>query len=109
MCGSGPLSSTGMIKFKVDGVPGKQLPMIGLGITTENVKALKKDQPIIVRGEDLQIEYNITIIFGETTDDILGTMKAAGLKITLDADVDDCCSDPNCKQRLGVAGARHGN
>lgn len=56
-----------MIKFKVS-KDGK--PLLGLGISAENVKRLIAGQPIIVDGVEMGIEVEVMIFYGETEDDL---------------------------------------
>jgi len=41
-----------------------------LGIDSENIKRLQEGNAILVKGESLQIDYNIIIAYGETLDDV---------------------------------------
>jgi uncharacterized alkaline shock family protein YloU len=54
--------------------------LIVLGIDAENVKRLKDNQPIRVKGDELQIDHDIYIVYGETIQDITQKMGIAGVQ-----------------------------
>lgn len=56
-----------MIKFKVS---GNAKPLLGLGISAENVKRLKAGQPIKFDASEMGIDAEIMIFYGETEDDL---------------------------------------
>ena len=62
-----------MIKFILQGDTGKKV--IGLGLSEENVARLKKDKPILVKGQDLGVEHDIVVLYGETEESIVETLK----------------------------------
>jgi len=54
-----------MIKFKAEDGAGR--PIVGLGLSEENVKRLKDGQPILVKLSDLGMgDTVITIFYGKT-------------------------------------------
>lgn len=61
-----------MIKFVAD-------TMIGLGLSEENIKRLKKGSPIMIKASALKIERDIFICYGKTELDILSHLKQIGL------------------------------
>ena len=61
-----------MIKFKIDGA---EKPLIGFGITEENVKRLKSGMPILVNLQEMGINADILICYGETELELIKTLK----------------------------------
>ena len=54
-----------MIKFKATAGDGR--PIIGFGLSEENIKRLKNDEPIFVKLSDLGMGNAVVVIFyGET-------------------------------------------
>ena len=51
-----------------------------LGIDAENVKRLKDDKPIFVKGEDLMIDHNIYIVYGHEIKDIEDRLGVPGVQ-----------------------------
>ncbi len=63
-----------MIKALIKLKNGKQL--ILLGLSEENIKRLKQDEPIIIKGKDLGFNgYDIWIIAGDTEESITEDLK----------------------------------
>ena len=58
-----------MIKFISDG-------LIGLGLTSENIRRLKKGDPIIVKGSTIGKNDDILIFYGKHESDLLKTLKS---------------------------------
>lgn len=61
-----------MVKFITD---GKERRLIGLGLSEENIKKLKEELPIFVKGENLGIRYDIAIFYGKTEKDMAEMIK----------------------------------
>lgn len=57
-----------MVKFVITQKNGPKL--VGLGITEENVKRLKEGKPILVKGEEIEMEHDTVILYGKTEQDI---------------------------------------
>lgn len=62
-----------MIKFKFTRKDGK--PAYGFGISADNVKRLKKGQPIVIDLTEMGGEGEIMIFYGETTGDLIKTVQ----------------------------------
>lgn len=61
-----------MVKFTAQGLTG---PLIGLGVTKENIKRLREGQPIIVHLTDLHLPPGeIMIFYGDTEQAITKAM-----------------------------------
>lgn len=58
-----------MIKFRMREVKGEPV-VIGLGLSEENVKRLKRNMPIYIRGKDILIDHDIVIFYGATEDEM---------------------------------------
>ena len=58
-----------MIKARYTSETGEET--ILLGIDAENVKRLKDQKPILVRGAELDIDYDIWIVYGDTLEEIV--------------------------------------
>jgi hypothetical protein len=54
-----------MIKVKLSG--GGQ-PVVLLGLEAENVKRLKEGKPILIKGAEIQIPFDILIVYGSTVE-----------------------------------------
>lgn len=61
-----------MVKFLMQGKNG---PIVGVGITEENVKKLKKEMPIHVKGNEMGIGVDIVIIYGKDLDNLKEQLK----------------------------------
>ena len=61
-----------MIKFKIEGA---EKPLIGFGITEENVKRLKLGRPILINLQEMGINVDILICYGETELELVETLK----------------------------------
>ena len=57
-----------MIKAKADG-------MLFFGLTDKNIEALKKGNPVHIFGAEMGIEWDIVIMWGETEEDIVKSLK----------------------------------
>lgn len=66
-----------MIKAKITKQNGKQV--ILLGIDKENVKRLRKNKPIYIKGSDLLIDDDICIAYGNTLEDIMKEFNIPGI------------------------------
>lgn len=54
-----------MVKFKANQADGR--PIVGLGLTEENIRRLQSDQPIYIKSEDLGMKgFDIMIFSGKT-------------------------------------------
>lgn len=68
-----------MVKFIANSEGGKKL--VGLGLTEENVKRLKKGEPILIKGLELDLDFDIGIFYGETEAQIWIDFKNAGVEV----------------------------
>lgn len=50
--------------------------LIGLGLTSENIKRLKQGQPILVKGSEIGKNHDILILYGKNESDLLKTLQA---------------------------------
>ena len=62
-----------MIKFKAKSKDGNTL--VGLGLSEGNIKRLKAKQPILIRGTELNIDHDISIMYGETEESLKEELK----------------------------------
>lgn len=68
-----------MIRFVGD-LDGGNRKLIGLGLSEENIKRLRKGEPILVRGDEIGFsDMDITIFYGETEEVMYQDLKKAGL------------------------------
>jgi len=71
-----------MIKFAgTKQVGGREIPVIGLGLSRANCERLLKDQPIVVQLDELvpTLEAEIVIFAGETEKAMVDHFKREGL------------------------------
>lgn len=61
-----------MIKFKVNGA---EKPLLGFGISAENVKRLKMGMPILINLKEMGIDADIMIFYGETEAEMAEVIK----------------------------------
>jgi hypothetical protein len=54
---------------------GAEKPLIGFGISEENVKRLKKGMPILINLKEMGIEADILIFYGETEAEMTEAIK----------------------------------
>lgn len=45
--------------------------LIGLGLTSENIKRLKQGQPILIKGSEIGKNENILICYGDHESDVI--------------------------------------
>lgn len=50
-------------------------PVIVLGLAEENIKRLKDNDPILVHGKDIGIDFDISIFYGQTNADLVKALK----------------------------------
>lgn len=61
-----------MVKFiAMDGVG----PLIGLGLSEQNLRKLREGMPIYTNGKEMGLSHNIYIFYGKTEDDMFEMMK----------------------------------
>lgn len=65
-----------MIKFKSE-MNGK--PLIGIGLSEENVQRLKDGKPILFDAKQLGIDVSVTIFYGETEEKMVRDFQKHGL------------------------------
>jgi hypothetical protein len=65
-----------MVKFTAKTKDKNDLPLLGLGICEENVQKLVNGQPLVVYGEKVHTDFNVAIVFGETNESILASLKS---------------------------------
>ncbi len=61
-----------MIKFRAEGKDG---PLIGLGLSQENMDRMTAGQPVHVKLEELGLEGDIVIFYGKTEDELQRTLQ----------------------------------
>lgn len=64
-----------MVKFIAKTKDKNSLPLLGLGICEENAERLVKGQPLVVYGEQVQTNFNVIIVYGETNESLLASLK----------------------------------
>jgi hypothetical protein len=52
------------------------VPIIGLGLEEENLKRLREDMPIHIKGKDMGIAFDIVIYYGKGLEDLMEMTKA---------------------------------
>lgn len=67
-----------MIKFRSS---DKHRELVGLGITEDNLREMKKGYPVLVKFRDLEMDTNIEvcIFYGENEKALFKVLKDAGL------------------------------
>jgi hypothetical protein len=65
-----------MVKFTAKTKGKNDLPLLGLGICEENVQKLVKGQPLVVYVEQFRTNFNVVIVFGETNESVLASLKS---------------------------------
>lgn len=61
-----------MVKFTFQGKNG---PVLGIGLSEENIRRLKDGQPILVEGGSLNLNHDIFIMYGKTEQSIAITLS----------------------------------
>jgi hypothetical protein len=56
-----------MVKFTFQGKNG---PVLGLGLSEENIRRLKDGQPILIEGAPVKLNHDIFIMYGKTEQSI---------------------------------------
>lgn len=51
-----------------------------LGLEAENVKRLKEDSPICVKGKELGLDHDIYIVYGQRIEDITERLGVPGVQ-----------------------------
>jgi hypothetical protein len=67
-----------MIKFAATGKNGR--PLLGLGVTLENVKLLMEGKPLVVNGELLELPMDVMIMYGVSEQALMTELQEAGVK-----------------------------
>lgn len=69
-----------MIKAVINREPGR--PLVLLGISAENVRRLRDNQPILFDGAEISLPgYEFSIVYGDTEQALVGELRAAGFDI----------------------------
>jgi hypothetical protein len=65
-----------MIKFQAHRGTTK---VIGFGLSDMNIQRLREGKPIYIKGEDWDVEFDVTIFWGRTEDDIAAELEKHGM------------------------------
>ena len=65
-----------MIKFTM----GK---LIGLGLTSENIKKLQKGEPMLIKGSEIGKSDDIVIFYGDNERDLIKFLEANDFKVNI--------------------------
>lgn len=74
-----------MVKFAVT-MGDRRL--VGFGLTEDNIRKLKEDMPVYVERNMCKklfgVDVEVCILYGETTERIIATMRDAGIELPTD-------------------------
>lgn len=54
-----------------------------LGLDKENIRRLTDKKPIWIKGETVQMEFDVLIMYGETLQDVTDDLAKRGLNMTV--------------------------
>lgn len=68
-----------MIRATATTKSGRKLVLLGL--EAKNIELLKEGKPMFIRGDEygLDLDFDVTIIYGDTAEDIIRLLKDAGV------------------------------
>jgi hypothetical protein len=66
---------------------GKRLLLLGLD--RENVNRLTDGKPILVEGEPMNLPFDVSVVFGETLEEIRAELEKGGLRFPHKVPIND--------------------
>jgi hypothetical protein len=73
-----------VIAFRLAPKSGEGRGVVVLGIDASNVEKLKQGLPINVPGQDLDVDVDLAIVYGERMQDIVDELGHTGLDVPLE-------------------------
>jgi hypothetical protein len=94
-----------MIKFKATSEKGQEL--LGFGITAKNVERLKKGDPIFICGRDMDLPFDVIILYGETEQEMVRLLRTMGaIDHTCEMHRTDDEQDDRATNKVDLGGSR---